>query len=75
MSEIQRLRPLAVSLRDWATLCTMAIAEVSTSELMKTGLPRRVPVSGRAWSSTSFRRSLKGITNQVVQAATDQRAD
>jgi len=53
----------------------MAIAEASTSELMKTGLPRRVPVSGRAWSSTSFRRSLKGITDQVVQAATDQRAD
>ena len=75
MSEIQRLRQLAANLRDWATLCTMAIAEASTSELMKTGLPRRVPVPGRAWSSTSFRRGLKGITDQVVQAATDQRAD
>jgi hypothetical protein len=53
----------------------MAIAEASTSELMKTGLPRRVPVPGRAWSLTSFRRSSKGITDQVVQAATDQRAN
>ncbi len=75
MSEIQRLRQLAANFRDWSTLCTMAIAQASTSELVKTGSPRRVPGSGRAWRSTSFRRSLKGITDQVVQAATDQRAD